>query len=115
MNEQALIEQQADLYMKVAARMVAIMKKTPTQDEVIAVFNTVHAWQMNVAIDKQQNARYGKQPAREDPDVGEPPQRERKPQSNVECVECGRTLTVGEKKFCDDQDKQYRCYKCSKG
>lgn len=36
-----------------------------------------------------------------------------KPKSDVQCRECGTTLTVGEKKYCDDTGKPYLCYRCS--
>ena len=38
---------------------------------------------------------------------------EAKPKSDVKCKDCGNLLTVGEKEYCDANDKQYRCYKCS--
>jgi hypothetical protein len=96
----ALIEQQADLFYKVCAHMKQISGKAPTPEEAIAVYTSVHNWQMNYVISSQQDARQGT--------------KEAKPKSDVKCKECGKFLTVGEKKYCDDADKAYRCYKCTK-
>jgi hypothetical protein len=118
----ALIEAQTSVFDKVCAHMKQIHGKAPTSEEAVAVFNTVHAWQMNKAIDAQQTARdEARQQARQTASqtAGSPGQASQaggssKPKSDVKCVDCSRFLTVGEKKYCDDADKQYRCYQCTK-
>lgn len=60
MSDDALIEQQVDLYCKVAEKLSAKLKAPIDFTIKVAVFEAVHSWQMNKAIDSQQNARYEK-------------------------------------------------------
>ena len=60
MSDDALIEQQVELYCKVSEKLSAHLKAPIDYTIKVAVFEAVHNWQMNAAIDKQQNARYEK-------------------------------------------------------
>jgi len=66
----------------------------------IALFHEASDWMIHKAI----SAEHAEQRAATPP----------KPKTDTPCVSCGKMLTEGEKKYCDDNDKQYRCYKCSK-
>ena len=122
MDPQALAEREAELFEIVKAALSSRLKAPISAEIQVAVFNSVHNWQMNKAIDAQQTARYqaqqqAKQTARQPDSYQSPPSQaggSAKPRSDVKCVECGRFLTIGEKKYCDDADKQYRCYQCTK-
>ena len=122
MDPQALAEREAELFEMVKAALSSRLKAPISNEIQVAVFNSVHNWQMNKAIDAQQTARYQAQlqaiqTARQPDSYQSPPSQaggSAKPRSDVKCVECGRFLTIGEKKYCDDADKQYRCYQCTK-
>ena len=122
MDPQALAEREAELFEIVKAALSSRLKAPISAEIQVAVFNSVHNWQMNKAIDAQQTARYqaqqqARQTARQPDSYQSPPSQaggSAKPRSDVKCVECGRFLTIGEKKYCDDADKQYRCYQCTK-
>ena len=122
MEVQALCEREAELFEMVKAALSSRLKAPISNEIQVAVFNSVHNWQMNKAIDAQQTARYQAQQqvrqtasqAAQDQGRGSQAGGSAKPRSDVKCVECGRFLTVGEKKYCDDADKQYRCYQCTK-
>lgn len=122
MEVQALVEREVELFCMVKERLASKLKAPISVEIQVAVFTSVHNWQMNKAIDAQQTERYqSRQPAqaaaggsterRSSAGSGE---RQPKPRSDVHCVDCDRLLTIGEKKYCDDADKQYRCYQCTK-
>jgi len=121
MDPQALAEREAELFEIVKAALSSRLKAPISAEIQVAVFNSVHNWQMNKAIDAQQTARYqaqqqARQTARQPDSYQSPPSQaggSAKPRSDVKCVECGRFLTIGEKKYCDDADKQYRCHQCT--
>jgi hypothetical protein len=69
MSDDALIEQQVELYCKVAEKLSAKLKAPIDYTIKVAVFEAVHNWQMNKAIDGQQNARYEKKQT----SAGDPP------------------------------------------
>ena len=123
MDVQALVEREVDLFCMVKERLASKLKAPISVEIQVAVFTSVHNWQMNKAIDEQQTSRYqSRQQPAQHPDRQQDSQTDRqqparapKPKSDVNCVQCGRALTVGEKKYCDDADKQYRCYQCTKG
>jgi hypothetical protein len=69
MDVDALIEEQAKLYNKVKDKCALVFNKPAIQAEVEAVFVSVNNWQMNAAINRQQNERYEKKQQQ----IDEPP------------------------------------------
>ena len=69
MSDDALIEQQVELYCKVAEKLSAKLKAPIDYTVKIAVFESVNKWRLNEAISMQQDARYEKKQT----SVSEPP------------------------------------------
>jgi hypothetical protein len=68
-SEEAQIEQQVNLFMMVKDKLAARIKSPCPAEIQVAVFNAVHNWEMNAAINRQQNERYAKKQQSDD----EPP------------------------------------------
>jgi predicted RNA-binding Zn-ribbon protein involved in translation (DUF1610 family) len=100
MDQQALIEQQVLLFRDCVTACKKIWGTDPTVDQVMVIYEQVNDWLISAKISAE------RQQARDE--------KEAKPKSDVKCRDCGNQLTVGEKEFCDKNDKPYRCYKCSK-
>jgi len=66
MDVDALIEEQVKLYLKVKDKIHALTNRPPVIEEAIEVFRSVHNWQMNKTIDKQQTARQEKREEKQD-------------------------------------------------
>ena len=58
------MEVQADLFVLVKDKLAARIKSPCPVEVQIAVFTAVHNWQMNEAINRQQNERYAKKQER---------------------------------------------------
>jgi len=59
-----MVEVQADLFVLVKDKLAARIKSPCPVEVQIAVFTAVHNWQMNEAINRQQNERYAKKQER---------------------------------------------------
>lgn len=64
MSTEARIEVEADLFLRVKEALAARLKSPCPVEIQVAVFTAVHNWQMNEAINKQQNERYAKKQER---------------------------------------------------
>jgi len=64
MSVEAMVEVQADLFVLVKDKLAARIKSPCPVEVQIAVFTAVHNWQMNEAINRQQNERYAKKQER---------------------------------------------------
>jgi hypothetical protein len=59
-SEEAQISQQVNLFLMVKEKLAASIKSPCAVEIQVAVFNAVHNWEMNAAIDRQQTERYAK-------------------------------------------------------
>lgn len=100
MTSDEIIDAQLALY----AAIVKAYKTKFGQDPAVSIAGIIYEqtndWLLSEKISRDRAA------AREE--------HESKPLSDQKCRDCGRVLTVGEKEFCDKNDKPYRCYQCSK-
>jgi hypothetical protein len=73
MNRDAVVEDQVELFHKVAEKLAARMKAPIDVQIKLAVFQQVNNWMMNETINKQQNERYAKkeQKAEEPPSAAQ--------------------------------------------
>lgn len=99
MDNKALAEAYVELYRYIADNYEAKTGAQPTTEVTNMIFEQTCKRIISDLIGKQRQ--------------GVPAQHEGKPKSDTKCIECGNLLTVGEKKYCDDSDKQYRCYRCT--
>jgi hypothetical protein len=65
----ARVEVEADLFLRVKDALAARIKSPCPVEIQVAVYTAVHNWQMNEAINRQQNDRYAKKQERQE----EPP------------------------------------------
>lgn len=107
MNPEACADVAVKIYWHIDAKMAGRFKGKETIEEKISVFeNAVDIYQtalINEAKSRPSGGSGG----------GQLQDRTEKPKSDVVCIECGVKLTVGEKKYCNDTNKPYLCYKCS--
>lgn len=99
MDNKALAETMTDLYADIESHYEKKTSGRPTAEQTNTIFIECAKIIMTDMINKRPQ--------------GVPTQKEGKPKSDTKCIECGNLLTVGEKKYCDDSDKQYRCYRCT--
>ena len=100
MTPQEAASQVVEIWNQVADAINDRVSKATPMEARIAMFEQANDWMIHKAI----SAEHAEQRAATPP----------KPKTDTPCVSCGKMLTEGEKKYCDDNDKQYRCYKCSK-
>lgn len=114
MNLQAIAETAGKLYEHCRGEMVLHYGSDVTESMTNIVFEQAcHIYITNLINDKKQ-PRTGDQRQVPGRSRGPAPQRNRpKPLSDAICQSCGRQLTVGEKKYCDDNGAEYLCYQCS--
>ena len=114
MNLQAIAETTLELYSHVRNAYAA--KYGPNGDlaEIMPLFERAHHHMLTLLINesKQPKTGSGRQLHQAAQRQG-PRQNSPKPKSDAVCNSCGRELTVGEKKYCDDNDSEYICYQCS--
>jgi len=60
MTDEAMTEQQVNLFLMVKEKLAARIKSPCPVEVQVAVFTAVHNWQMNAAISRQQDERYKK-------------------------------------------------------
>ena len=114
MNLQAIGETTLELYSHVRNAYAA--KYGPNGDlaEIMPLFERAHHHMLTLLINESKYPKTGaeRQPR---PQHGGQSSRQNspKPKSDAVCNSCGRELTVGEKKYCDDNDTEYMCYQCS--
>ena len=114
MNLQAIAETTMELYSHVRNAYAAKYGPDGPLEEIMLIFDRAHHHYITNLIEegkhpktgsgRQTGQQEGRQATR---------QTSQKPRSNVECSGCGRALTVGEKKYCDDNGSEYLCYQCS--
>jgi len=114
MNLQAIGETTLELYSHIRNAYAA--KYGPNGDlaEIMPLFERAHHHMLTLLINESKQPKTGgggqlHQAAQRQGQRQNSP----KPKSDAVCNSCGRELTVGEKKYCDDNDSEYICYQCS--
>jgi len=99
MDQNALAEQMWSLYLSCKQAGKRFLGEEPSEAQIGLIFTRADHHIISDNIQKKLSA--GQKPSSE------------KPKSDTNCRDCGRPLTVGEKKYCDDNDTSYKCYQCS--
>jgi len=107
MDPHACAETAVEIWITINDKLIARRQEEISTEERIAVYeNAVDIYQTGL-INEAKNRNYGGH------DSSTQKETHGKPLSDAVCRDCGRTLTVGEKKYCDDTKSPYLCYKCS--
>jgi len=113
MNLQAIAETTVELYGHVRFAYIAKYGPKNVEKEIMPIFERAHHHYLTNLINDIKHPKTGgggqlHQAAQRQGQRQNQP----KPKSGVYCSSCGRELTVGEKKYCNDNDFEYICYHC---
>ena len=114
MNLQAIGETTLELYNHISNAYAAKYGPDGPLEEIMLIFDRAHHHYITNLIEEGKHPKTGaqRQTGQQTQRQGQR-QNQPKPKSGVYCSSCSRELTVGEKKYCDDNDSEYICYQCS--
>lgn len=101
MDEDKHIERQVALWLRCEALIQKKIDQMPTFEMTDSIYHEVNKWLISDRIQTERKTAYNG--------------KDKKPKTDIKCRSCDNFLTEGEKKYCDDHDQPYKCYKCTKG